>query len=178
MSNQPNYYPPTPPNNQPNSQDPYQGQYQQAPYGQNPYQAQYPPQAPYGQNQYQAQYPPQAPYGQNPYQAQYQPVNYPYQVPNLLQIDPKIDRRRSNIAFGLCIVGSIIGGFLLNNNRIEPERTLSLIAFALAGIAWVTAWCFSTKSKGYSPWLGLVSILGVLGMIVLMVIPNRNKIRY
>ncbi len=177
MSNQPNYYPPTPPNNQPNSQDPYQGQYQQAPYGQNPYQAQYPPQAPYGQNPYQGQYS-QAPYGQNPYQGQYQPVNYPYHVPNLLQTDPRIDRRRSNIAFGIFIVLLLIGGFLLNTNAGSSDPAMPSIFFVLSSVAWVTAWCFSTKSKGYSPWLGLVSILGVLGMIVLMVIPNRNKIRY
>ncbi|KPL90417.1 hypothetical protein [Herpetosiphon geysericola] len=148
MSNQPNYYPSTPPNNQPNYQDPNQGQYQ-----------------------------PQAPYGQNPYQAQYQP-QAPYYVPNILQTDPKIDRRRSNIAFGLCIVAIIIGGLLLNTNAGSSDPIVSSIFFVLGTVAWVTAWCFSTKSKGYSPWLGLISILGVLGMIVLMIIPNRNKIRY
>ncbi|WP_110516493.1 hypothetical protein [Herpetosiphon llansteffanensis] len=164
MSNQPNYYPPTPPNNQPNYQDPYQGQY--------------PPQAPYGQNQYQGQYQPQAPYGQNPYQDQYQPINYPYHVPNLLQTDPRIDRRRSNIAFGVFIVLLLIGGFLISRNPNTVDPAIAGIFFILSTIAWVAAWCFSTKSKGYSPWLGLVSILGVLGMIVLIVIPNRNKIRY
>ena len=154
MSNQPNYQSPTPPNNQPN-------------YAQ-----------PYDPNLYQGQYPPQTPYGQNPYQAQYQPINYPYHVPNSIQVNAKIDRQRSNIAFVVCIVTFMLGGVFYSRNPQNSDAILSGIFWLFSSIAWVSAWCFSAKSKGYSVWLGLLSLLGLLGMLILMVIPNRNKLKY
>ncbi len=129
------------------------------------------------QKPYQDQYP-QAPYGQHPYQGQYQPVNYQYQVPNGLQTDAAKHRRISNIAFGIAIGMGIIGFGLLDATTVFHSQLLLDLFLVVTAIAWLTACCYSAKSKGYSGWIGLLAIFGLIGLLILVLLPSRIKVNY
>lgn len=48
---------------------------------------------------------------------------------------------------------------------------LSVVAFAV----FIYGCTLYARAKGYSPWLGLVGISGLIGIIVLAVIPDKHK---
>lgn len=71
-----------------------------------------------------------------------------------------------------------IGFGLLDATTVFHSNTLFNLFLIATGLVWITACCYSVKSKGYSGWVGLVAIFGLLGLLILVLLPNRNKRKY
>jgi hypothetical protein len=126
---------------------------------------------------YASQYGQQPSYQQPSYQqpSYQQPVYQQYYVPSIPD-SARVNRTRSNICFMLMFL--LIGAFFALAQTRNPQ--LASVAGLLgigAALMWIAAWCFSVKSKGYSGFWGLISIFGLIGMIVLVVLPNKYKRR-
>jgi len=75
-----------------------------------------------------------------------------------------------------------IGGIILGAAVmvLGPGRDLWLIGLALlfgASLPLVIAACYFAKSKGYSHYVGLLVLTGVLGGIALFLLPNKFRNR-
>ena len=98
-----------------------------------------------------------------------------YQVPGIPDAGRSY-RSISNVCFLLCLL-LVAGAVYLSANPNPRTMQLWSPLAAGAGITWLAAWCFSMKSKGYSAFLGLLALFGLLGAIVMIILPNRYKRR-
>ncbi|OQB75901.1 MAG: hypothetical protein BWX92_02317 [Deltaproteobacteria bacterium ADurb.Bin135] len=82
-------------------------------------------------------------------------------------------KRRTNIGVGIGIVLQSVGQVLQNE---EPSTAPIGFLLTTVGLVLFVWGCFNyAQGKGYSQWLGLLGLLSCIGLIVLVVLPDRHK---
>ena len=87
-------------------------------------------------------------------------------------------QKNSNIGVGAGIVVQIAGRVLAGVGGQSQNVFLSGagVVLVLAGAVLFIWGCFNySEGKGYSPWLGLLGLLSCLGLIVLVLLPDKYK---
>ena len=92
---------------------------------------------------------------------------------------------KSNIGFGVGIVMASFGGVAAATQGYFHIRGLIILGDALSvlgdalsvvGFGIFTWGCVNyAQGKGYSPWLGLLGLLSGIGLIVLVILPDKYK---
>jgi hypothetical protein len=76
-------------------------------------------------------------------------------------------KRNSNIGVGVGILLSIIGNSMGSG--------LGMILLIAGTVAFIWGCSEFAQAKGYSPWFGALGLLSLLGLIVLVLLPNKHK---
>ena len=92
---------------------------------------------------------------------------------------------KSNIGFGVGLVMASFGGVAATSRGYFHIRGLIILGDALSvlgdalsvvGFGLFTWGCVNyAQGKGYSPWLGLLGLLSGIGLIVLVILPDKYK---
>jgi hypothetical protein len=80
---------------------------------------------------------------------------------------------QSNLGVGLGILLQIVGRIMAAQS--EP---LAVPGHLLAGVGFLVliAGCFSyAEGKGHSRWWGLLGLLSIIGLIILVFLPDRHR---
>jgi hypothetical protein len=96
-----------------------------------------------------------------------------YSVRHLTKSMPARIQRNVNIGVGLGFVLQLVGSFLPNISRIPNEIGLGLILAGLPAFVW--GGMNYAQGKGQSQWFGLFGFLGILGFILLALLPPRES---
>lgn len=80
-------------------------------------------------------------------------------------------KKNAIIGLGIAIVGAVGMGIL---NNFEHSPLLNLLGYIWLGF-WFWGHYNLAKAKGYSGWLILLGFLAFIGLIILLVLPNRRK---
>jgi hypothetical protein len=82
-------------------------------------------------------------------------------------------KTKTNIGVGLGILLQIIARAL---KTAWPSTASLATLIGLLGLGLFVYGCFNyAQGKGYSRWLGLLGLLSCLGLVVLVVLPDKNK---
>lgn len=83
---------------------------------------------------------------------------------------------KSNIGVGVGFVIAL-GGRLLVGTAHQNQGLLIIggILSLIGTVIFIWGCVNYAQGKGYSPWLGLLGLLSCLGLIVLVVLPDKNK---
>lgn len=97
-------------------------------------------------------------------------------------------RKKSNIGIGVAILLVILFFILLSRGQQSPEWSTKtsdpfilsltfLLVFILiiSNILWYWGLYHYAKSKGQSGWTALLGLLNLIGILVLILLPNRFK---
>lgn len=95
-----------------------------------------------------------------------------YAVRDTTKFMPAQSQTNANNGVGLGFVLQLAGFFLPEISPISIEIGLALILGGL--IAFVWGGMHYAQGKGYSKSLGLLAIVGILGFIVLILLPHRE----
>lgn len=83
------------------------------------------------------------------------------------------NRTKTNIGVGVGIILQVIGRLLVLHN---PNLALVGFILTLVGLVFFVWGCMNyAEGKGHSKWLGLLGLLSCIGLIVLVLMPDRNK---
>jgi len=85
---------------------------------------------------------------------------------------------KSNIGVGVGFVVAVIGRVLAGQGTASQNQGIIILGaiLSLAGSAIFIWGCVNyAQGKGYSPWLGLLGLLSCIGLIVLVILPDKNK---
>lgn len=89
-------------------------------------------------------------------------------------------KKKINIFIGLYILLNILlGGYMLFNPG--QDEGLNILDLLLLPLALISFGCLFyglynyAKAKGYSGWLALLGFLQILGLIILVVLPDKHK---
>jgi hypothetical protein len=80
-------------------------------------------------------------------------------------------KRTTNIGVGLGLIGEILGRVLVNSGSLALGGLLILAGF----VTFIWGCSQYAKAKGHSPWWGLMGILSLIGLLVLLFLPDRHK---
>lgn len=81
--------------------------------------------------------------------------------------------RNTNIGVGIGIVLEIIGYVVRTHS---PGLVALGLVIGLVGTVIFIWGCMNyAEGKGYSPWLGLIGLLSCVGLIVLLLLPDKYK---
>ncbi len=82
-------------------------------------------------------------------------------------------KRETNIGVGIGFVMQLLGNALQTQGGALVAIGLLV---TLAGLAVFIWGCMSyCEGKGYSKWLGLLGLLSIIGLLVLVFLPDRHK---
>jgi len=94
-------------------------------------------------------------------------------VRSTTQSMPPQERRNANIGVGIGFVIQLAGLFLF---RAGPDGALIGWPLILGSVPVFIWGCLNyAQGKGHSKWIGLVGVAGIIGMIVLMILPNQHE---
>ena len=79
-------------------------------------------------------------------------------------------KRNTNIGIGIGILLQII-------SRLSAESLGTIaLGIGLVGTIFFIWGCFNyAAGKGYSKWLGLLSLLYIFGLLILVIMPDKHK---
>jgi hypothetical protein len=80
-------------------------------------------------------------------------------------------KRTTNIGVGIGIVLQIAGKVLSMDGMLGFGFMLMLAG----AITFIWGCGQYAKAKGYSPWFGLLGLLSIVGLIVLVLFPDKHK---
>ena len=80
-------------------------------------------------------------------------------------------KRNTNIGVGIGLLLQIGGRVLLRSGF----GVLGLLVIAIGFAAFIWGCGQYAKAKGYSPWLGALGFLSIIGLIVLVLFPDKHK---
>jgi hypothetical protein len=83
-------------------------------------------------------------------------------------------KSRTNIGVGLGIVLEIIGRILLNDSS-SGSVMLGYMILVVGVAAFIWGCAQYAMAKGHSPWLGALGLLSIIGLIILVFLPDRHK---
>jgi hypothetical protein len=84
------------------------------------------------------------------------------------------NKRNTNIGVGVGLILQIAGQVLIGST--DPIRAMAALALIVAGFcAFIWGCSQYARGKGHSPWFGALGILSILGLIVLVLLPDRHK---
>ena len=85
---------------------------------------------------------------------------------------------KSNIGVGVGFVLAVGGRVLAGMGATSQNQSFTIlgIVVGLVGTAVFVWGCVNyAQGKGYSPWLGLLGLLSCIGLIVLVILPDKHK---
>jgi uncharacterized membrane protein YhhN len=83
-------------------------------------------------------------------------------------------KTKTNIGVGLGLALQMVGNVIANSSE-QADLILGLVAM-LAGVAVFIWGCMSyARGKGQSPYLGVLGLLSILGLVILVVLPDKHK---
>lgn len=83
-------------------------------------------------------------------------------------------KTKTNIGVGLGILVQILGRTLAGTG--DSGLALLGLVVSLVGLVLFIWGCAQyAKAKGHSPWFGALGLLSILGLIVLVFLPDRHK---
>ena len=83
-------------------------------------------------------------------------------------------KTKTNIGVGLGIILQLVGRMLAAENE---SLAFVGLALTLVGLVFFVWGCMNyAEGKGHSKWLGLLGLLSCIGLIVLIFLPDRNKV--
>ncbi len=80
-------------------------------------------------------------------------------------------KRSTNIGVGVGFLLQVAGQVLSNNDA--PGIGLVVLLVGLAMFIWGCGQY--ARGKGYSPWFGALGLLSIIGLIVLVLFPDKHK---
>lgn len=81
-------------------------------------------------------------------------------------------RRKTNIGIGIGLVLQVAAFFWLQTRGTTAVFGLVLILISVPMFIWG---CVNyAEGKGHSKWVGLVGLAGIIGMMVLIILPDQN----
>ena len=87
--------------------------------------------------------------------------------------------KKTNIGIGVGILFHLLSGVLLGFWASGDSRTLAILAIVVGVLGTIMFfWGLSSyaKGKGHSGVYGLLGIFSLLGLIILAVMPDKNKL--
>src|ERR1700683_2428332 len=80
-------------------------------------------------------------------------------------------KRNTNIGVGAAILLQIVARVLSNEGWVA----VSYLVAVVAGLLFIWGCGKYAKAKGYSTWFGLFGLLYLLGLVILVFLPDKNK---
>ena len=80
-------------------------------------------------------------------------------------------KKNTNIGVGLGIVLQIAGRVLANSG----SEGIGLVVLLVGLAAFIWGCGQYAKGKGYSAWFGALGLLSIIGLIVLVIFPDKHK---
>ena len=85
-------------------------------------------------------------------------------------------KTKTNIGVGVGIGMSFAGRMMMRSSGGSGAAAMLGGVIALAGLLpFVWGCSMYAKGKGYSPWFGALGLLSCLGLLVLVLMPDRHK---
>jgi hypothetical protein len=87
-------------------------------------------------------------------------------------------KSKANLAIGLGIVLFIVSAATAVNANRSGSTGLALAANVVeivSGVLFIWGCCMYAKGKGYSAAFGLLGFLSLIGLIILVVLPDKAK---
>ena len=85
-------------------------------------------------------------------------------------------KRKTNIGVGVGIIFQIVGNVLTKPDDAAGVDPLVGLLFLFVGLGFFIWGCMSySKGKGYHPAWGLLGLLSIVGLIVLVLFPDKYK---
>jgi hypothetical protein len=81
------------------------------------------------------------------------------------------------IAIALFVVGAILIGVGAASDAGSPLAIVGMIIRFIGIVPWFWGLADYSKSKGYSPLLSLLGLLSCIGLIILVVLPDKFQVR-
>ncbi len=82
-------------------------------------------------------------------------------------------KRKTNIGIGVGIILQLSRFILVRQHIIPPDLGLVIWVFGVVFFVWG---CMNyAEGKGASKWFGLFGILSLVGLLVLLLIPDRHQ---
>lgn len=81
------------------------------------------------------------------------------------------DRIKGSFGIGIGMLMAISWQWL---SLAHMPRVVTVPLIMLATLVFTTGCIFYTKSKGFAPWLGLLGVLWIPGLVVLILLPDRK----
>lgn len=83
------------------------------------------------------------------------------------------NKRKTNIGVGIGILLEILGRVLITS---YPSLSIPGAVLILVGAVFFIWGCMNyAEGKGYNKFLGLLGLLSCLGLIILIVLPDKHK---
>jgi hypothetical protein len=84
------------------------------------------------------------------------------------------NKKKTNIGIGLGIILEIIGRIITMYGGQAGALAGSILV--LVGVVFFIWGCMNyAEGKGHSKWLGLLGLLSCIGLIILVILPDKNK---
>jgi hypothetical protein len=83
-------------------------------------------------------------------------------------------KHKTNLGVGAGILIQLLGQFLSTSGR--PLETILGMVLIFVGFGFFIWGCAQyARAKGQSPWLGALGILSIVGLLVLVFLPDKHK---
>ena len=85
-------------------------------------------------------------------------------------------KRKTNIGVGIGLILQIIGNVLVGPEDVVGRAPLIGVFLLIIGLGFFIWGCMSySKGKGHHPAWGLLGLLSIIGLIVLVLSPDKHK---
>ena len=85
-------------------------------------------------------------------------------------------KHKTNIGVGVGLILQVLGNFLLGPEDAEGAAPLIGLLVLFVGLGLFIWGCMSySKGKGYHPAWGFLGLLSIIGLIVLVLFPDKHK---
>jgi len=82
-------------------------------------------------------------------------------------------KKNTNIGVGLGIILQILGRILV---QFAPQLAIVGLILVLVGLILFVWGCMNyAEGKGHSKWLGLLGLLSCIGLVIMILLPDRHK---
>lgn len=82
-------------------------------------------------------------------------------------------KTRTNIGVGIGVLLQLVGLFLAQSMVTYSILGIILILMSIPVLIWG---CMNyAEGKGHSKWVGLVALAGVIGLVVMVILPTRDR---
>lgn len=79
-------------------------------------------------------------------------------------------KTKTNLFIALGLVLKVLGNLIARSSPL-----IGWMIAAVGGVLFIMGCCFYAKAKGYHGAVGLIGLLSCVGLIVLVVLPDKHK---
>jgi hypothetical protein len=85
-------------------------------------------------------------------------------------------KTKTNIGVGIGIILQILGRVLAAAGGRDSGGEIIGLILLLVGLGFFVWGCLNySEGKGYSKWLGLLGLLSCIGLVILVLLPDKHK---